>query len=72
MSCISFPSASRVQNPGTIYDHEHSIPIKVLVDSSADYNFIDSDFVKSHGIPTYELATPEDAHLVDGKLLLNR
>lgn len=59
MSRISFPSTSRVQIQGIIYHHDHSVPTKVLVDSGADESFMDSDFVSSHGIPTYELATPK-------------
>lgn len=41
----------------------------MLVDSSADENFIDSDFVNSHSIPTYELSTPNKVQSVDGKIL---
>ena len=52
-----------------IHGLKHSVPVQVLVDSGADDNFIDSNFVKSHDIPTYELSSPKEVHAVDGKLL---
>lgn len=38
-----------------IYFPEHSVPTKILVDSGTDESFIDSDFVNTHCIPTYDL-----------------
>lgn len=69
VSRISSPSTLRVQIQGRIYHHDHSVPNKVLVDSGADESLIDSDFVNSHGLPTYELVTPKEVHSVDNKLL---
>ncbi len=69
MSLISSSSSSRIQVQGMIHGLEHSVPVQVLVDSGADDNFIDGNFVTTHGIPTYKLSSPKEVHAVDGKLL---
>ncbi len=48
VSRISTSSASRIQVTGTIHAPHYALPVQVLVDSGADDNFIDSDFVKRH------------------------
>ncbi len=69
MSRISTSSTSRIQVTGTIHAPHHALPVQVLVDSGADDNFIDSDFVKRHNLAVYELALPKEIHAIDGTLL---
>lgn len=39
------------------------------MDLSADDNFIDRNFVKTHDLPILELPSPKEVHAADGKLL---
>lgn len=47
MSRISLSPASWIQVPGMIHVPQCTLPVEVLVDSGADDNFIDTDFVES-------------------------
>lgn len=66
MSRISLSSASWIQVPGMI---QRTLPVEVLVNSGANDNFVDTDFVKSHELPIYKLSVPEEVHAIDGTLL---
>ena len=69
MSHISSSPTARIQVSSMIHGSEHSVPVQVLVDSGADDNFIDRNFVKTNNIPIYELSSPKRVHAVDGKLI---
>lgn len=70
MSRISAPRPSKlILLPGTVSVSQKSISLTVLVDSSADDDFIDSDFVFRHNIPTLPLPEPKAVYTLDGSLL---
>ena len=68
-SVVSAPS-NRIQLKGTVSWSQVSLPLQVLVDSGADDNFIDSDFVLQSDLPTEPLPEPKDVFALDGKLLV--
>lgn len=51
-------SSPRVQFPGTLSLLQSSVSLPLLVDSGAEDNFINSDFVSLHGIPVRTLQKP--------------
>lgn len=64
MSRTSAPKPSkRILLPGTVSVSQKSISLTVLVD------FIDSDFVFQHNIPTLPLPKPKAVYTLDGRLL---
>lgn len=48
---------------------QQTIPVKVLVDSGADDNFIDSNLATLHNIPLIELSAPKKILAIDGSSL---
>ena len=65
------PSSKRIQLRGTISFHAASFPVVALVDSGADDNFIDSQFVAQFNIPSEPLSKPQRVFALDGKVLAN-
>lgn len=49
---------------------QETFPVQVLVDSGADDNFIDIDFVKTNNSPMCRLSSPKEVVAIDGRLLV--
>lgn len=62
-------SSKRIQLKGTVSFNTMSLPILALVDSGADDNFIDSEFVSQAKIPTELLPEPKKVFALDGRVL---
>lgn len=61
--------SSHIQHNGTVSWSEASHPLMALVDSGADNNFIDSDFVFQSHLPSEPLPQPKDVFTLNGKVL---
>ncbi|KAI4805924.1 hypothetical protein KUCAC02_010517 [Chaenocephalus aceratus] len=66
---INSASSNRIPVKGTISWSQNSVPLQVLIDSGADDNFIDSDFVMQSKLPFEPLPEPKDVFALDGRLL---
>lgn len=69
MSQPSTTPTTQIQLAGVIHLPQHSIPAQILVDSGAEGDFIDTNFVKENNLPIYELPVPKEVHAVDSRLL---
>ncbi|XP_055015782.1 uncharacterized protein LOC129410863 [Boleophthalmus pectinirostris] len=70
-SCPQRPKemAHQLQLPSTLCWSRESIPLLALVDSGADDNFIDSNFVSQANIPLDPLKPPRDVNALNGERL---
>ena len=66
-SVISSPP--RLLLKGTVSWSQVSLPLSVLVNSGADDNFIDSDFITQSNLPSEPLPRPKNVFALDGRLL---
>ena len=62
-------SPPRLLVKGTVSWSQVSLPLSVLVDSGADDNFTDSDFIIQSNIPSEPLPQPKEVFALDGRLL---
>lgn len=60
-----------LQLDATLMASHQPLPLLGLVDSEADVNFLDSDFVSQADIAMEPLSTPLDDNTLDGRLLAN-
>ena len=68
----SSPSSSdRPSFPATLSWPQNAVTTPVFLDSGADENFIDRDFVKTHNIPVSPLPGPKRVDALDGRLISN-
>ncbi|CAK6981241.1 uncharacterized protein LOC108874699, partial [Scomber scombrus] len=59
-------SSNRVQLPGLIHQTQRTLPVGVLIDSGADDNFIDINFVREHNLSVCQLDQPKRIVAIDG------